>query len=381
MPTRVKLEVERFLTCGDARFGFVEVSCADCAESRVVAFCCKGRGWCPSCTTRRALDTGVHLESVLPRVAHRQWTLSLPMSVRFLVVKKPKLLKRLEVRLVKAVWRWQRGEARRHGAKGALTGGRVCFWQWFGSQLQLTPHLHLYLLVPSASARRPPASGQTSPHLSPRLLRPQRQAAPPRHPTAPAAASARPAQLSARGGSSPQNETAPPGLGPASPEDLRHRPAAVPLRRSPHHQEPPLHPQAGRGAPGRTRRLAPLSGAPSGHSSTAVAPRDVTAPSACRPAPSSHSCARCPSGPAHVTRNGHAAHRVAAFHPPRGPTSSLGHPARLWLCRVVLLVLHQTRKPLRLWFRAITLWVTSKRGLSAKSGLSSEGNAQVAGIA
>lgn len=26
---------------------------------------------------------------------------------------------------------------------------------------------------------------------------------------------------------------------------------------------------------------------------------------------------------------------------------------------------HQTKKPLRLWFRAITLWVTSKRGLSA----------------
>jgi hypothetical protein len=27
---------------------------------------------------------------------------------------------------------------------------------------------------------------------------------------------------------------------------------------------------------------------------------------------------------------------------------------------------HQTRKPLRLWFRAIALWVTSKRGISAK---------------
>lgn len=27
---------------------------------------------------------------------------------------------------------------------------------------------------------------------------------------------------------------------------------------------------------------------------------------------------------------------------------------------------HQTRKPLTLWFRAVTLWVTSKRGLSAK---------------
>ncbi len=143
MPPRVKLEVERFLTCGDPRFGFVEVTCEACAESRVVAFCCKSRGWCPSCTTRRAVDTGLHLESVLPRVAHRQWTLSLPFSVRFNVVKKPKLLKRLEVRLVKAVWRWQRAEARRHGASGALTGGGVCFWQYFGSSLQLTPHLHL----------------------------------------------------------------------------------------------------------------------------------------------------------------------------------------------------------------------------------------------
>jgi hypothetical protein len=63
-------------------------------------------------------------------VGHRQWTLSLPYSVRFNVVKKPKLLKRLEVRLVKAVWKWQRREARRHGAKGKLTGGGVCFVQW-----------------------------------------------------------------------------------------------------------------------------------------------------------------------------------------------------------------------------------------------------------
>ena len=85
---------------------------------------------------------------MLPRVAHRQWTLSLPFLVRFTVVKRTKLLKRLEVRLVKSVWRWQRGEARRHGAFDALTGGGVCFWQWFGSSLQLTPHLHL--LVPEA---------------------------------------------------------------------------------------------------------------------------------------------------------------------------------------------------------------------------------------
>jgi len=116
-----------------------------------VAFSCKGRGWCPSCTTRRAVETGAHLESVLPRVAHRQWTLSLPFTVRFQVVKRPKLLKRLEVQLVKAVWRWQRRAAKRFGADGLVRGGAVCFWQWFGSSLQLTPHLHL--LVPEAQWR------------------------------------------------------------------------------------------------------------------------------------------------------------------------------------------------------------------------------------
>ena len=85
---------------------------------------------------------------MLPRVAHRQWTLSLPMGLRFHVVKQPGLLKRLEGRLVHALWRLQRATARRLGHEGTLTGGAVCFWQYFGSSLQLTPHLHL--LVPEA---------------------------------------------------------------------------------------------------------------------------------------------------------------------------------------------------------------------------------------
>ena len=148
MPSRVKREVEQYLRCGELRYGFVEVSCEDCKEARLVAFSCKGRGFCPSCTTRRAIDTGAQLESVLPHVAHRQWTLSLPFSLRFQLVKRPSLLKRIEVRLVRAIWRWQRREARRLGVGGPSRGAGVCFWQWFGSSLQLTPHLHL--LVPEA---------------------------------------------------------------------------------------------------------------------------------------------------------------------------------------------------------------------------------------
>ena len=65
------------------------------------------------------------------------------MAARFQVVKQPALLKRLEVRLVQAVWRLQRATAKRLGVCGPLRGGAVCFWQDFGSSLQLTPHLRI----------------------------------------------------------------------------------------------------------------------------------------------------------------------------------------------------------------------------------------------
>jgi len=41
VPRRVKREAEGYLRCGDVRYGFVEVSCVDCQQSRLVASCCK----------------------------------------------------------------------------------------------------------------------------------------------------------------------------------------------------------------------------------------------------------------------------------------------------------------------------------------------------
>ena len=42
---------------------------------------------------------------MLPRVRHGQWTVSLHFSLRFAVVKRPRLLPALESRLVHAIWR------------------------------------------------------------------------------------------------------------------------------------------------------------------------------------------------------------------------------------------------------------------------------------
>ncbi len=142
LPPRVHEEVRRYLACGDVRRGFTVVRCDDCAESSLVAFSCKTRGWCPSCGARRAHETALHLDEVLPCVGLRQWTLSVPFALRFLLVKEPKLLRRLERRLVEAVFRWQRRRAKELGATGRRVGGAVFFTQLFGSALQLQPHLH-----------------------------------------------------------------------------------------------------------------------------------------------------------------------------------------------------------------------------------------------
>jgi hypothetical protein len=112
----------------------------------VVAFSCKQRGLCPSCSTRRSHETAAHCGEVLPEVAYRQWTLSAPYAVRWALRKHPKLLARMEHHLVRAVWWWQRRRARRLEYSAQLWGGAVGFRQSFGSSLQLTPHLHV--LVP-----------------------------------------------------------------------------------------------------------------------------------------------------------------------------------------------------------------------------------------
>ena len=52
-PRFVAPELRAFLRCGILVYGFVRVHCDVCGHDRVVAFSCKGRGFCPSCGSRR----------------------------------------------------------------------------------------------------------------------------------------------------------------------------------------------------------------------------------------------------------------------------------------------------------------------------------------
>ena len=74
LPRFVEQEFRDFLSCGWLAGGFARFRCEACGLDRLVAFLCKGRGFCPSCGGRRMVERAAHLvDHVFPDVTVRQW--------------------------------------------------------------------------------------------------------------------------------------------------------------------------------------------------------------------------------------------------------------------------------------------------------------------
>ena len=142
LPRFVVAEFERYLRCGILAHGFARVRCVTCGDDLLVAFSCKTRGICPSCTTPRMQGTATHLvDRVLPHVPMRQWVLSLPRWARFLLAREPALITRVLRLALGGIFARQRLRARRMGVRDTRSGA-VTFVQRFGSALNLNVHFH-----------------------------------------------------------------------------------------------------------------------------------------------------------------------------------------------------------------------------------------------
>ena len=125
--------------------GFLRLRCGSCNEEKLVGFSCKGRGFCPSCGARRMAQTAAHLvDQVLPDVPVRQWVLSLPIPLRYLLAAHPKLLSpALEI-----VQRVITGYLVKKSAlpRSEIHTGAVTLIQRFGSAANLNIHFHSLVL-------------------------------------------------------------------------------------------------------------------------------------------------------------------------------------------------------------------------------------------
>jgi len=147
LPGHVEQELRDYVECGILGHGFVRLRCEGCGRERAVAFSCKGRGFCPSCTGRRMADTAARLvDDVFPSdVPVRQWVLSLPIEIRYRLAYDGRLLSDVLAVFLRVVRAWYRSQAQAAGYGNARCGS-VTFAQRFGSALNLNPHFHTLAL-------------------------------------------------------------------------------------------------------------------------------------------------------------------------------------------------------------------------------------------
>ena len=142
LPRFVERELREFLTCGQLARGFARFRCDECRADLLVAFSCKGRGFCPSCTGRRMASLAAHLvDDVLGGLPVRQWVLTTPHRLRYALAYDQRLCRRVLAVFMRAVLSFERRRARRRGVTDGR-GGAVTAIQRFGSAANLNVHFH-----------------------------------------------------------------------------------------------------------------------------------------------------------------------------------------------------------------------------------------------
>jgi hypothetical protein len=146
LPSFVTEELHDFLGCGILARGLAQLFCPTCHERYVVAWSCKGRGFCPSCGGRRmnagALTLGDH---VLPDVPLRQFVLTVPFPLRFPLAFDGKLLGQVLRIFIDTVAANYRKRLAERGIPGGQYG-TVTVIQRANSDLRCNPHIHAIFL-------------------------------------------------------------------------------------------------------------------------------------------------------------------------------------------------------------------------------------------
>ena len=146
LPSFVTGELHDFLGCGILARGLAQLFCPTCHERYVVAWSCKGRGFCPSCGGRR-MNAGALtlLDYVLPKVPIRQFVITVPFPLRFPLAFDGKLLSQVVRIFIDTVATNYRKRLAERGIPGGQYGA-VAVIQRANSDLRCSPHVHAIFL-------------------------------------------------------------------------------------------------------------------------------------------------------------------------------------------------------------------------------------------
>jgi len=130
--------IHHFLKCGDLQEGFARVRCPDCRHEFLVAFSCKQRCICPSCSQKRTVLFGIHVaEDVCLDVPHRQFVWTIPKRLRIFF----RFHRGLLHQLPNLAWQSLLETYRAVLGDDAVPGGVLAI-QTFGQLIHFHPHIH-----------------------------------------------------------------------------------------------------------------------------------------------------------------------------------------------------------------------------------------------
>jgi len=135
----IRASLEKFLKCGDVKEGFARVRCPNCHDEFFVAFSCRQRSACPSCSQKRALLLAHRLKNeVLAPVPHRQWVFTIPKRLRIFFRYDRSLLGKL----CRAAWETVREVYALEIDGDCGMPAMIAVAQTFGDLLNAHPHIH-----------------------------------------------------------------------------------------------------------------------------------------------------------------------------------------------------------------------------------------------
>jgi hypothetical protein len=122
VPQFVRSEFEAYLACGILERGFLLAQCESCGCKWPVGFSCKKRGFCPSCLGRRMSESAAYFaDHLFAKVPVRQWVLSVPPPLRYLLGYDADACAKVFGLFVAAIFAWLHATAKRKlGLKGVF---------------------------------------------------------------------------------------------------------------------------------------------------------------------------------------------------------------------------------------------------------------------
>jgi len=143
LPKYVKTEFDKYLDCGILQKGFLHIRCSGCKRSRLLGFSCKSRSFCPSCVGRQMNEAALLWEeSLMEGIPIRQYVLSLPYPLRYLLAHKALLCGKVLGIFVKAVQGQLKRRAKQQLPTAKTHTGVVTVVQRASSHLALNIHFH-----------------------------------------------------------------------------------------------------------------------------------------------------------------------------------------------------------------------------------------------